>query len=274
MITEPMHVAIPTAFYDNEELNTTRTIEFIKYLYKNGIESVLVCGTTGEQHSLSLDEKIELVNALNEDDIVNHMEIIFGVSSIRQKEAEKIAEAINQTNISGIMLGFPPYIKPSQNEAINYAKAIIAIADKETILYNNPSRTGFDLSTEATIELSSIINVIGIKDDGDNTKLTTLKKNIKKPFFYYAGGELGFKEKVDIGYNRLSSIVGNIYPVEITNWFKRILNKNDIAMNELEIIEKQITESFKGNVIFNIKKAHNQKSFHLGPCRTPIGHYN
>src|SRR5690625_2073709 len=93
MLTEKIHIAVPTAFFEDESLNIQGTISHISNLYKQGVKSVLVSGTTGEQHSLNLQEKIELINALElEEELVSNMEIIFGVSSIRQKEAEERSE--------------------------------------------------------------------------------------------------------------------------------------------------------------------------------------
>src|SRR5690625_6848615 len=112
MLTEDIHIAVPTAFFEDEYLNVQRTISHISNLYKQGVESVLVSGTTGEQHSLNLQEKIELINALElEEELMSNMEIIFGVSSIRQREAEELAKKLRNTRVSGIMLGYPPYVK-------------------------------------------------------------------------------------------------------------------------------------------------------------------
>lgn len=108
MLTENVHIAVPTAFFEDESINVQGTIIHIKDLYKQGVKSVLVSGTTGEQHSLNLQEKIEIINGLElEEELISNMEIIFGVASIRQKEAEELAEKIRHSKISGVMLGYP-----------------------------------------------------------------------------------------------------------------------------------------------------------------------
>lgn len=56
-LNHSLHVAVPTAFDHAERLDTKRTIAHILQLQKQGIKSVLVCGSTGEQHSLTLTEK-------------------------------------------------------------------------------------------------------------------------------------------------------------------------------------------------------------------------
>ncbi|GGN62437.1 dihydrodipicolinate synthase family protein [Oceanobacillus indicireducens] len=171
MLKEQFHIAVPTAFLEDESVDLDGTINHIRNLYKQGIRSVLVSGTTGEQHSLNLQEKMELLNRLEkEEELINEMEIIFGVSSVRQKKAEELAERIQETKIAGVMLGFPPYILPTQEEAVSYAKSILERSKKPTILYNNPKRTGFDLSVDSILELSKLELVLGIKDAGAKEK--------------------------------------------------------------------------------------------------------
>src|SRR5690625_3345813 len=176
MLTEKVHIAVPTAFFEDESINVQGTISHIRGLYKQGVKSVLVSGTTGEQHSLNLQEKIEIINGSElEEELISNMEIIFGVASIRQKEAEELAKKLRHTRLSGMMLGYPPYVIPTQEEALVYSKRIIDLSNKPTILYNNPKRTGFDLSEKSMIQLSKIGLVVGIKDAGKLNKVIIIK---------------------------------------------------------------------------------------------------
>ena len=273
MLTEKVHIAVPTAFFEDESLNIQGTISHIRDLYKQGVKSVLVSGTTGEQHSLNLQEKIEIINGLElEEELMSNMEIIFGVASIRQKEAEELAEKIRYTKISGIMLGYPPYVTPTQEEAFVYTKRIIHLSNKPTILYNNPKRTGFDLSEKSIILLSKIDLVVGIKDAGNKEKVERIKKGIhRNDFHFYAGGEVNLEEKVLHGYDRLSSIAGNIYPVEMTQWFQKMLLKQIASKQEIETIKNIMEQVYQGNAIVNLKKHINHKGIPMRTCRSPIG---
>lgn len=273
MLTEKVHIAVPTAFYENESLNVQGTISHIRDLYQQGVKSVLVSGTTGEQHSLNLQEKFDIIDGLGrEEELMNNMEVIFGVASIRQKEAEDLAEKIRNTKISGIMLGYPPYIIPTQEEALIYAKRIIYLSNKPTILYNNPKRTGFDLSVKSINDLCKIDLVIGIKDPGDKDKVKNIKNDqYKDNFHIYAGGEVDLEEKLLDGYDRLSSIAGNVAPTEISQWFQTLLTTQKISEQEGERIDKIIGQIYEGNAIVNVKKVINQKGIPIGTCRSPIG---
>ncbi|MFB9760540.1 dihydrodipicolinate synthase family protein [Ectobacillus funiculus] len=273
MLKETFHIAVPTAFFEDESVNIQGTIDHIRALYKQGVKSVLVSGSTGEQHSLNLKEKIEIINSLVlEEELINNMEILFGVSSIRQKEAEELAKKIRTTKISGILLGYPSYVLPTQEEALVYTKTIINLSNKPTILYNNPKRTGFDLSVNSIIQLSKIELVVGLKEAGNKEKVGLLKNDINRSnFHFYAGGEVELEEKVLQGFDRLSSIAGNISPMEISQWFNKMLTKKNITQQERVKIEVIIQQVYQGSPLVNLKKSINQKGIQMGICRSPIG---
>ncbi|MGX7264499.1 dihydrodipicolinate synthase family protein [Enterococcus crotali] len=264
------HIAVPTAFYNDETLNIQDTLGHILYLQGVGVRSVLVCGSTGEQHSLTLQEKISMLNAIEKETrIKNDFEIIFGVASIRQKEAILLAENINSsTKISGVLLGFPPYILPSQKEAVIYVEKISDILDKPIIIYNNPKRTGFDISTDSLVEVFQKANIIGLKEAGDSTRIRDLRSAINKEIYIYAGGEIDLKQKIDLGFNRLSSIGGNLYPLEIEQWFKSLLN----GFNQEFARQNELDKLFETSPLVYLKKEISEKEhLSMGISRSPLG---
>ncbi|WP_026828524.1 dihydrodipicolinate synthase family protein [Exiguobacterium artemiae] len=272
MLKEAFHIAVPTAFFPDETLNVDGTIEHIRYLVDQGEKSILVCGSTGEQHSLELKEKLVLLEALmNEAYLLNdEIEVLFGVSAIRQKEAVDLAHAIKETRIAGILLGYSPYLLPSQTEALRYSETIIQASQKDTILYNNPGRTGFDLSIESIIQLSAQDKVIGIKEAGNKNKVERLQEHISD-FYYYAGGEVDLKDKIALGFNRLSSISGNVYPKEIRKWFFSLIEDTPLAESEQKEVTALINTVFAGSPIVHLKREINAKGIAMGICRSPLG---
>ncbi|WP_144560024.1 dihydrodipicolinate synthase family protein [Shouchella miscanthi] len=267
MLLEDVHVAVPTAFYEDETLHVDATMTHINYLANNGIQSVLLCGSTGEQHSLTIHEKQLLLNAIQkESHLRDHMEILFGLSSIRQTEAVQFAKLLDQSTIAGILLGYPPYIRPTQKEAIAYTEAILSATSKPVILYNNPGRTGFDLSIETILTLSEHEQVIGIKEAGNPEKIPELMQQLTKPFFFYAGGEQNLYSKVELGFNRLSSISANVYPKEIKALFIQLTTLKPISSTDLDKLDTIVDELYAESLLVNVKKR-----LSMGPCRAPIG---
>lgn len=267
------HIAVPTAFYDNEDLNTEATLQHIRNLYDQGVKSVMVCGTTGEQHSLTVAEKLQLLKSIDAATFLpDDLEIIFGVASIRQKEALQLAEKVNASaKINGVLLGFSPYILPSQKEARLYVEAIAKVIEKPIILYNNPRRTGFNPELDTFAELIRLPNIIGIKDAGDSARIPELISVADKKIYVYAGGEIDLDKKIALGANRLSSMAGNLYPSEVEAYFTDLLRgRADKTKNAG--IEEKIHNVFADNPIIYIKNEitkHTQ--IDMGIARSPLG---
>ena len=125
---------------------------------------------------------------------------------------------------------------------------------------------------KSIIQLSKKESVIGIKDAGNKEKMERIKSGIHRDdFYFYAGGEMKLEEKVSYGYNRLSSIAGNIAPFDISQWFNKLLTKQQLNSQENEKIELTMEQVYQGNAIANLKKIINQKGVPIGICRSPIG---
>ena len=272
-LVNDFHIAVPTAFYDNEDLNTETTLQHVMHLYGQGVKSDLVCGTTGEQHSLSLAEKLQLLESLDAASFLpDDLEILFGVASIRQKEALELAAKVNASSkISGVLLGFPPYILPSQKEARLYVEAIAKVINKPIILYNNPRRTGFNLELDTFAELIKLPNIIGIKEAGDSARIPELLSAAGKKIYVYAGGEIDLDKKIALGATRLSSMVGNLYPTEVEAYFTDLLRGREDKTKNAGIEEK-IHNVFADNPIIYIKnEITKHMQIDMGIARSPLG---
>ncbi|MGX7048961.1 dihydrodipicolinate synthase [Lactococcus piscium] len=268
-----VHVAVPTGFDKDESLNTDTTIRHIKHLNDHGIQSVLVCGSTGEQNSLTVIEKIALLDSLNQSTINKDMEIIFGVSSIRQKDAVKLATVANNIPaICGVLLGFPPYIRPTQEEAIIYAESILKeLPDKAIIIYNHPIRTGFDLSEDSLVYLiNHYPNIVGVKECNDLSKASSIKKKIDRELDFYIGGDLDIDKHLAYGFNRLSSIVGNLYPEQVLSYFSDITQGKNTDNYDSLIQEWQ--SLFASRTIPKIKEQiAKTEGIPMSTSRSPLG---
>lgn len=218
---QPFHIAVPTAFHADLRLDCETTLKHIHYLYQQGIQDVMVCGTTGEQHSLSTSEKLQLLAAIEQADLPPDLCIIFGVSHPFYREAVELAAAIKKnTAISAILLAAPPYIRPTQQEFCRYVEHILAVTTKQIILYNNPVRTGFDIATTTLLSLSRYPQIIGVKDPSYATELV---EKLEREWLIFAGGEEDLAVKLHNGFNALSSIAGNVMPQAIQKWYKALL---------------------------------------------------
>lgn len=267
------NVAIPTSFDPDEALNTDNTLRIIETLYEKGVRSILVCGTTGEQHSLALEEKLRLLQALESGGLPDDLQLLFGVAGIRIKDVLSLSHAIaDSKRVAAILLGFPPYLRPSQREALQYAENIIATAQRPVQLYNNPLRTGFDLSVESIVRLAQDPRVISLKEAGDISKIRQLRSAITKPFRYFMGGETDMIGKLEAGFDGISSIGGNLIPQDIRNMLHAWLGgKHEAARQQNEAIMATLAPLYgSDSMLPALKRLLSQKGIPAGICRSPL----
>lgn len=266
-----LNIALPSVFNKDESLNLESTINLIHLHIKSQVPALLISGSTGEQHSLKLSEKLDLLDKIEQVNITNKIQIIFGVSAIWQKEAVELAKAIEKTSIAAIMIGFPPYIKPSQKQALHYARSIIEAADKPVILYNNSQRTGFDLSTDSIIELAKDKRVVGLKDTSELARIQVLKQYLPDDFLYFIGGESELLERLSAGFNAISSVAGNLFPNEVKQILDLYLTGNrHQAAQKITQLHTQIAKHDTNGLLLGIKKELTLRGNFAGYCRSPI----
>lgn len=264
---EKLNIATPTPFFADETIHFEVFPEIIHHLYDKGIRSFLVSGSTGEQHSLTIDEKIKIIKyfTANQDKLPD-AEFIFGVAATTTKAAIRLIKALEDSIFTGVMIGFPPYIRPSQEQAITYVNDLIKRTTKQVALYNNPKRTGFDLEA-ASLEILVKQNpqIIALKEGGDI--LRHEKVNLPNDFIFFHAADVQLIENFSLGYNGLSSVVGNVYPEMILHTLNQLLANDPVEARQVNAAIAKVNEI---QAIIHVKNHFNQLGIEAGICRAPI----
>ena len=155
-------------------------------------DGVVIAGTTGEGRSLTFDEKIKLVEVVQNLKhthslpagfqmvlSLNDMEEVIKLSKVSSKLKLMLEQdAPNNLSIQSnfaILLTPPPYYKPSQKDIIDFYNQAINQCHLPIIIYNNPSRVGVDISCDTLDTLMSHIGIKAVKESNpDFRKVTTL----------------------------------------------------------------------------------------------------
>ncbi|MED4068925.1 dihydrodipicolinate synthase family protein [Priestia megaterium] len=84
------------------------------------------------------------------------------------------------------------------------------------MIYNNPLRTGFDLQPETLVKLAGQFpNIVAFKEAGDTNSVPIIKKQLGPSFTVLSGSDLNIFKEAEIGFDGITSILGNIFPKEI-----------------------------------------------------------
>ena len=261
-----LNVAIPTPFREDESLNVDGFAPIVEYQKQNGITSLLVSGSTGEQHSMSIEERLRIIEYFDQQRFPD-IELVFGASAIRTRDAVRLIKALETSVVDVILIGFPPYIRPTQQQAVAYVEELLSHTTKQVALYNNPGRTGFDLTPESLHTLiSRHPNIVGYKETGDLQR--HLPRAFPDEFILFAAGDVNLVDNFATGgCNGLSSVAGNIYPQEIRRAVGQLLENEQV---DASLIEELVSRVISGHAIINIKQHYNGLGMDTGICRAPI----
>lgn len=209
----PYSVAMITPYTPGDEIDEAGIRRMVEYYKEHQVPALLVSGSTGEQHSLSVDERVFLYRAVKKADS-DQMPLYAGVASIRTRDAVRLAKEAELAGYAAIMLGFPPYVRPNQEEAVQYVEAVCAAVSLPVMLYNNPLRTGFSLEPETLIRLvEQHPQITALKEAGSPEHVLRTKERLAPGGFQVlSGSDLTIAESFAKGYNGLTSVAGNLFP--------------------------------------------------------------
>ncbi len=191
--------------------------KIVEYNIENGVNYLVVLGTTAESATLSKDEKnvvIETVVAQNN----SRLPLILGVGG---NHTEAVIDELKNKNLSAfdaILSVSPYYNKPSQEGIYNHFKAIANASPKPIILYNVPGRTASNMQPQTTLRLANEFkNIIGIKEAaGDIVQAMQIIKNKPKDFLVISGDDMITLPMVLAGGAGVISVIAEGLPKEFS----------------------------------------------------------
>ena len=203
--------AIVTPFHDHG-IDYEGLKRNLDYQYENGTAAVVVCGTTGENATLSNDEHLELVRvAIREN--AGRMKVIVGVGSNNTLTALKKAESAKAAGADAILMVTPYYNKSTQQGLIEHFRYVADRVEIPMILYNVPSRTGVGLKAETCQALSEHPNINGIKEaSGDIALGARIHSLCGEELYIWSGNDDCTVPLMSLGALGVISVASNIVP--------------------------------------------------------------
>ena len=206
--------AIITPF-DEHGIDYTRLEANLEAQYESGTAAIVVCGTTGENATLSQDEHNELVrftvNACRE-----KMKVIVGIGGNNTAAALKKAENARAVGADAVLMVTPYYNKTSQKGLIEHFTYVADRADIPMILYNVPSRTGIGIAAETYQILSQHPNINGVKEaSGDFSLIAKTRSLCGDALFVWSGNDDNTVPMMALGALGVVSVASNLVPAAV-----------------------------------------------------------
>ena len=206
--------AIITPF-DERGIDYDRLKKNLDFQYENGTAAVVVCGTTGENATLTNDEHQELVRTAILHN-AGRMKLIAGVGSNNTLTALRRAEEAKAAGADAILMVTPYYNKSTQRGLIEHFTYVADRVEIPMILYNVPSRTGVGLKAETCRILSEHPNIVGIKEaSGDIALGAKIHSLCGDELWIWSGNDDCTVPLMSLGALGVISVASNIVPGDI-----------------------------------------------------------
>ncbi len=224
--------AMVTPFKGND-VNYKEAAKIAKFLVNNGSDSLLICGSTGENPTMTQEEKIKLISTVR--DSVN-VPIMAGTGSFNTAESVDFTKEVDKIGVDGFLIVTPYYNKPNQEGIFQHFKMVAESTDKPIMVYNIPGRTVKEISVDTMVRLSKIPNISYLKAAcGNLTNITMTKKQTDDDFIIYSGDDGLTLPMLSIGARGVVSVASAIIGKEINQMIAEFQAGNTKKAQELHL---------------------------------------
>lgn len=257
--------------FTNDGINFEELRKLIEFQILEGVDSLIICGTTGESSTMSLDEKKSVIEFSVK--IANgRVPIIAGTGGNNTKDVISMSKYAENVGADALLLVTPYYNKTTQKGLISHYSKIAESVEIPIILYNVPSRTGINIDPETCFELSKIPNIVAIKEaSGNISQVAKIANLCKDELAIYSGNDDQIVPILSLGGLGVISVLSNIYPK-----FVHDLVMDYLTGNWQKACASQIYSIPLINALFSevnpipIKYALNKIGFNCGEPRLPL----
>jgi len=210
--------AIVTPFKKNLTIDYDKFKKLIDFQINNGVNGIVVCGSTGEGATLSHKEKLSLIITAVEH-TNGRVPIIAGTGSNNTADTIDLTTLAKEHGADAVLLVAPYYNKPTQEGLYNHFAQIATYCDIPIILYNVPSRTNVNISAPIQIKLANdFANIIATKEaSGNLEQMSEIIKNAPSHFHLLSGDDSLTLPIIAIGGKGVISVISNYLPKQFSD---------------------------------------------------------
>ena len=265
-------VAIVTPFTKTNEVDYEKLEELIEFHIKEGTDSIIICGTTGESSTLTHEEHLECIRFTVEK-VNKRIPVIAGTGSNCTDTAIYLSQEAEKYGADGLLLVTPYYNKATQNGLIAHYTKIANSVKIPILLYNVPGRTGCNLQPKTVAHLvKNVDNIVGIKEASGNIKQVT-------DIMYWTDGKIDLYSGCDeiivpllsLGGVGVISVLSNIAPKETHDIVAKYLDGDTKGSLELQLKMLPLIDALFSEVNpIPVKKAMSLMGLIDGGLRLPL----
>ncbi|MNZ26202.1 4-hydroxy-tetrahydrodipicolinate synthase [compost metagenome] len=211
MITGSM-VALVTPMDAEGRLDWDSLTQLVDFHLQEGTNAIVAVGTTGESATLDVDEHVAVIRHVVKQ-VAGRIPVIAGTGANSTREAIELTAAAKQAGVDACLLVTPYYNKPTQEGLYLHHRKIAESVAIPQILYNVPGRTACDMLADTIARLSTVPNIIGVKEaTGDLVRGKEVLDKVASGFLVYSGDDATAVELMLMGAQGNISVTANVAP--------------------------------------------------------------
>jgi 4-hydroxy-tetrahydrodipicolinate synthase len=205
--------ALVTPFTAAGSIDEPALRRLVKRQIHEGIHFLVPCGTTGESPTLSLSERRRVVELVVEE-VAGRVPVLAGAGGYNTQEVVEAAREMQQAGAIGLLSVTPYYNKPTPEGLYRHYGAVAAATPLPIVVYNVPGRTGCNVDPATLARLSSIPNVVGVKEaSGNMTQICEVCHVVPPGFIVLSGDDALTLPAMSVGARGVISVASNEAPV-------------------------------------------------------------
>lgn len=267
----PIATAMVTPFQIDGSINYTVTELLIEHLLSTGTDSLVVCGTTGESPTLTMEEKLEFIKFVVEK-VNKRVPVIAGTGSNSTAASIDLSIKAEALGVDGLMIVTPYYNKPNQRGLIAHYEAIANETILPIIIYNIPSRSVINMELDTLVALSEIPSIKFLKDaSGNLDQMTRIMAKTKGNLEVYSGDDSLTLPLLAIGGTGVISVASHIVGNDMKKMMEAFQNGNHTEAARIhQSLLPLIQALFKHPNPIVVKYALSKIGLEVGSLRLPL----
>ena len=238
MIRKPLFTGAATALITPttpEGVDYAALGRLIDWQIEQGIDALVIAGTTGEGKTLSIPEHQEVLR-FSAERIAGRVPMIAGTGSNEMSVSISMSRFACEAGADGLLVVTPYYIKATQNGLVRMYSEIADAVTKPLIIYNVPSRTGVNVEPETYARLADHGNIAGIKEaGGDISKIATTALLVDGKLDIYSGNDDQTVPILSLGGKGVISVLSNLLPAETSRMCRLFLEGDPVGAARLQL---------------------------------------
>lgn len=269
-------VALVTPFKKDFSVDTEALTRIVNFQIDNGIDYLVVLGTTAENATLSQDEKELVIQTVIEAN-KGRLPLVLGVGGNNTYKLVEELKTRDFSNFVAILSVSPYYNKPTQEGIYQHFKAIAEASPIPVILYNVPGRTASNMLPSTVLRLANDFkNIVAIKEAaGDIVQAMKLIQGKPEGFHVISGDDMVTLPMVLAGGSGVISVIGEGFPKQFSDMVRLGLNRNvDEAYKLHYLLADAIDMIFEQGNPAGIKEVHKILGLSENTVRLPLVNVN